>query len=72
MNYHHNIDTACVEVLCGEKLILAIDCIASENMFAGDRFEHAELDYLLYNDPAACAELVLTGDLEAYLKAVTE
>jgi hypothetical protein len=30
------------------------------------------LDYLVYYDPAAYAELVLTGDPEAYLKAVTE
>jgi len=30
-----------------------------------------ELDYLLYNDPVAYAELILNGDPETYLKTVT-
>ena len=31
-----------------------------------------ELDYLIYNDPVAHAELVLNGDPEMYLKTATE
>lgn len=31
-----------------------------------------ELDYLIYNDPLAYADLILNGDPEEYLKAVTE
>ena len=68
----YNIDTACVEVRCGKTLILVIDCIAVENMFAQNRYEQAELDYLIYNDPAAYADLILAGDPEAYLYSVTE
>ena len=34
--------------------------------------ERSELDYLIYNDPVAYADLVLNGNPEAYLKAVTE
>ena len=30
------------------------------------------IDYLIYNDPLAYAELILNGDVEAYLNAVTE
>ena len=30
------------------------------------------LDYLIYNDPVAYAELILNGNPEAYLKTVTE
>ena len=32
----------------------------------------SELDYLIYNDPAAYADLILNGDSETYLKTVTE
>jgi len=39
---------------------------------ADNRFQRAELDYLIYNDPLAYADLVLNGDVEAYLNAVTE
>ena len=67
-----NVDTACVEIRYDNGSMISIDCIAVENMFAQNRFEQAELDYLVYYDPAAYAELVLTGDPEAYLKAVTE
>ena len=30
--------------------------------------QQSELDYLIYNDPLAYAELVLNGDPEEYLK----
>ena len=43
-----------------------------ENEVADNRFQRAELDYLIYNDPLAYADLVLNGDVEAYLNAVTE
>ena len=68
----YNTDTARVEIRYDNGGMISIDCIAVENMFARNRFEQAELDYLVYCDPAAYAELVLTGDPEAYLKAVTE
>ena len=35
-------------------------------------YQRSELDYLIYNDPVAHAELVLNGDPEMYLKTVTE
>ena len=34
--------------------------------------ERSELDYLIYNDLAAYADLILNGDPEAYLNTVTE
>ena len=42
------------------------------NEVADNRFQRSELDYLIYNDPLAYADLVLNGNPEAYLKAVTE
>ena len=32
----------------------------------------AKFEYLIYNDPLAYADLILNGEPEAYLKAVTE
>ncbi len=42
-----------------------------ENAFADNLYERSELDYLIYNDSAAYAELILNGDAGRYLKAVT-
>lgn len=68
----YNLDTACVEIRYDDGSMLAIDCIAVENQFARNRFEQSELDYLIYNDPATYADLILCGDPKAYLKAVTD
>ena len=65
-------DTACVELVFDDGSQLSIDCTAVENEVADNRFQRSELDYLIYNDPLAYADLVLNGDPEAYLKAVTE
>jgi hypothetical protein len=35
-------------------------------------YQRSELDYLIYNDPIAYADLILNGDPVVYLKAVTE
>ena len=67
-----NIDTACVELVFDDRNQLSIDFTAVENEVADNRFQRSELDYLIYNDPLAYADLVLNGDPEAYLKAVTE
>jgi len=34
--------------------------------------DRRELDYLIYNDPAAYAELVLNGDVKVYLDTVRQ
>ena len=67
-----NMDTACAELQFTDGSICSIDCTAVENEVADNRFQRAELDYLIYNDPLAYADLVLNGDVEAYLNAVTE
>ena len=45
---------------------------AVENEVANSMYRRLELDWLIYNDPLAYADLVLNGDPEAYLKAITE
>ena len=67
-----NMDTGCVELRVQDGSMISIDCTAVENEVADNRFQRAELDYLIYNDPLAYAELILNGDVEAYLNAVTE
>ena len=67
-----NMDTGCVELRFQDGSMISIDCTAVENDVADNRFQRSELDYLIHNDPLAYAELILNGDVEAYLNAVTE
>ena len=67
-----NMDTGCVELRFQDGSMISIDCTAVENEVADNRFRRSELDYIIYNDPLAYADLVLNGDVEAYLNAVTE
>lgn len=67
-----NLDTACVELRLEDGALLSIDCTAVENDLANSMYQRSELDWLIYNDPLAYADLLLNGDLEQYLKAVTE
>ena len=67
-----NIDTACVELRFADGGMISIDCIAVENGIADNRFDRAELDWLLYNKPLEYADLVLNGDIEEYCKGSRE
>ena len=67
-----NMDTGCVELQFQDGSMISIDCTAVENEVADNRFQRSELDYLIYNDPLAYADLILNGDVEAYLNTVTE
>ena len=67
-----NMDTACMELKFDDGSMIAIDTIAVENEVADNMYQRSELDYLIYNDPVAYADLILNGDPEIYLKAVTE
>lgn len=68
----YNMDNCCVELKFTDGSMIAIDTIAVENEVADNLYQRSELDYLIYNDPIAYADLVLNGGPEAYLKAVTE
>ena len=66
-----NIDTACVELRYADGEILSIDCIAVEDEFGYSPHARVELDWLIYNDPLAYAELILNEESVGYLKRVT-
>ena len=68
----YNMDNCCVELKFTDGSMIAIDTIAVENEVARNMYERSELDYLIYNDAIAYADLVLIGDPEKYLKTVTE
>lgn len=67
-----NMDTVCVELRYSDGTMIAINTIAVENEIADNMYQRSELDYLIYNDPVGYADLILNGDPEIYLKAVTE
>ena len=67
-----NPDTASVELRLDDGTLLPIDCTAVENEVANSMYQRSELDCLIYNDPLAYADLILNGDPELYLKAVTK
>ena len=71
-NWAFNMDTACVESRRSDGTIIAIDTLAVEREFVETWLDRRELDYLIYNDPAAYAELVLAGDVKEYLDSVRQ
>ena len=63
ISYQFNIDTACVELVFDDSSQISIDFTAVENEVADNRFQRSELDYLIYNDPLAYADLILNSKL---------
>ncbi|MDO5401454.1 MAG: DUF6061 family protein [Eubacteriales bacterium] len=66
-----NMDTSCVELRYSDGTMISIDCTAVENEVADNMYQRSELDWLIYNAPLEYADLILNGDPEKYLKAVT-
>ena len=69
-NWTFNMDTACVEARCSDGSVIAIDTLAVKREFVETWLDRRGLDYLINNDPAAYAELVLAGDVKGYLDTV--
>ena len=63
-----NMDTGCVELLLRDGCKVSIDCMEVEDALDVTMAQQSELDYLIYNDPLAYAELILNGEPEGYLK----
>ena len=66
-----NMDTGCVELLLRDGRMISIDCTGVEDALDMTMAQRPELNYLIYNDPLAYADLILNGDPEKYLKKVT-
>ena len=67
----YDMDTNKVFAWQSDRNIVAIDCTAVENVEAENLHQRSELDYLIWNDPTAYADLILNGDPQKYLRAVT-
>ena len=65
-----NMDTGCVELLLRDERMININCTGVEDAVDVTIAQRAELDYLIYNDPLAYADLILNGDPEKYLKQI--
>ena len=67
-----NMATGCVELLLRDGRKISIDCTGVENALNVTMVQKSELDYLIYNDPLAYAELILNGEPEEYLKIIAK
>ena len=65
---HFNMDTGCVELPLRDGRMISIDCTGVEDELDVTMAQRTELDYLIYNDPLAYADLILNGEPEEYLK----
>ena len=65
---HFNMDTGCVELLLRDRRMIYIDCTGVDDALDVTMEQRSELDYLIYNDPLAYAELILNGNPKEYLK----
>ena len=67
---HFNMDTGCVELLLRDGRKISINCTGVEDALDVTMAQRTELDYLIYNDPLAYAELLLNSEPEEYLRNV--
>ena len=65
-----NMDTGGVELLLRDGRRISIDCTGVEEALNATMAQRSELEYLIYNDPLAYADLILNGEPEEYLKNV--
>ena len=68
--YHFNMDTGCVELLLRGGRMISIDCTGVEDALDATIAQRSELDYLIYNDPLAYADLILDSGLEGYIASI--
>ena len=67
-----NMDTASVELRYQDGSMVSLYCPAIEDLVAENRVQRTELDWLIYNDPAAYVDLITEGDVQKYLETVTD
>ena len=65
-----NMDTGCVELILQDGRKISIDCTGAEDALDVTMEQRSELDYLIYNDPLAYADLILDSGLEGYIASI--
>ena len=67
-----NMDTGCVEAKYNDGSMIAINCATVEDQLADNMYQRSELDWLIYNEPHTYVNLILSGEIEAYLRGKPE
>ena len=67
-----NMDIGCVEAKYDDSSMIVINCTAVENQIANNMYQRSELDWLIYNEPHTYVTLILSGEIENYLKGKPE
>ena len=67
---HFYMDTGCVELLLRDGRNISIDCTGVEDALDATIAQRSELDYLIYNDPLAYADLILDSGIEGYIASI--
>ena len=67
---HFNMDTGGVDLLRRDGRKISLDCTGVEDALDVTMAQRSELEYHIYNDPLAYADLILNGEPEEYLKNV--
>ena len=67
---HFNMDTGCGELLLRDGRKISIDCTGVEDALDATIAQRSELDYLIYNDPLAYADLILDSGIEGYIASI--
>ena len=65
-----NMDTGCVELLLRDGRKISINCTGVEDALDATMAQRSELDYLIYNDPLAYADLILDSGIEGYIASI--
>jgi hypothetical protein len=68
----YDMDSGCVIARLATGDLILIDCDSIEAKYADNPYHRSELDYLIYNDPAAYVELITEGDPESYLQSAVD
>ena len=68
----YDMDSGYVYAWTEEHKLILIDCDTVEKNYANNMYQRSELDYLIYNDPKAYAELILEDNPALYLKTSTD
>ena len=67
----YNMDTNSVELTYSDGSVLTIDCEEVENFYNVTNSQMADLDWVVYHAPMEYAGLVVSGEMEHYLRGTT-
>lgn len=64
----YNMDANSVELTYSDGSVLTIDCEEVKNFYNVTNSQMADLDWMVYHAPMEYAGLVVSGEMECYLK----